>query len=797
MILKEGGNIFKDPDGKPVTQRISKNDIDPTLDWVEKITGVDHKDMKLGSTGIRSSSGDIDVAVNAKEVDKEGMYQKLVTWATKNYPDDNPRQWVAKSGTNVHFKTPINGNPKNGFVQLDLMFGDPVWMKFALKGSGDDSIYKGAHRMIMLASVAKAQGMQWSPTKGLVDRETKQVITSNPEEIAKRLIGPNANRQTLDSVETINAAIKNRQDYANLVADFKKNIEAQGLPMPEARGIFKGMMLAEVEAVPDDSDDKELDKLKKDPKKNRYKPNIAQRGMKKVGKRAGGIINTIKGGFAAGRASKDGIGAMAQAYKQAGGGRTTIGQIADIPGTIGDKITGNKVRMYHNVKKKYLDVPVTKIEIYQDKGWKVLDPAKKPSKEPTPPSMVKIYRKNAFGKTIAREIPMQQYGKFQKKGWTFQEPEEKKESINEGARIQHIEDLVFFEGSRGAMRALASLRNMATGGHKDVTIKWDGSPAVIFGRDENGEFIFTDKSGFGKKDGVGRAKSPDELKTELLNRGGGKNKDDPSRIAFANKMANVFSIFDRAVPKDFVGFFKGDLLYYDTPKVVDNNFVFKPNPTGVDYAVDVNSDLGKRIARSKTAVVIHRLVDIDGSESPLKDIGMFQGNDLLVVPPMSVETPPEVPNAEVERLAKIIKKDSADIDSLLDVGKLTSMKMKNFPDILYNYVNQSVDRGTLDSLGRDFMSWLMNHDKISSVKKEKTAQYIKQNMKAFQSLWEVVSGIMKVKNNIISQLDSQASSVKASTAGKPGGEGYVLAHPGGDMKLVNRAGFTAANRAAR
>ena len=57
--------------------------------------------------------------------------------------------------------------------------------------------------------------------------------------------------------------------------------------------------------------------------------------------------------------------------------------------------------------------------------------------------------------------------------------------------------------------------------------------------------------------------------------------------------------------------------------------------------------------------------------------------------------------------------------------------------------------------------------------------------------------LMKVKNNIIKQLDSQASSVKATTAGQPGGEGYVLAHPGGDMKLVNRAGFTAANRAVQ
>ena len=793
MILKEGGNIFKDPDGKPVTQRISKNDIDPTLDWVEKITGIDHKDMKLGSTGIRSSSGDIDVAVNAKEVDKEGMYQKLVTWATKNYPNDNPRQWVAKSGTNVHFKTPINGNPKNGFVQLDLMFGDPVWMKFALKGSGDDSVYKGAHRMIMLASVAKAQGMQWSPTKGLVDRETKQVITTNPEEIAKRLIGPDANRQTLDSVETINAAIKGRKDYAQLVADFQKNIEAQGLPMPESRGIFKGLKLAEAEPI--DKDDTGLDNLRKTV--GTYKPSKKQKFAKKTGSALGNIMKTAVAGYKAGRAATGGIGAARDAYKQAGGGKTTIGQIADIPGSIGNRLTGNMVRIFHRKKKQYHTVPANKVNDWMKSGWEVLDDKKAPTPKAQPNQTVTVYNKNAFGKVIQKDIMMKDFGKFQKKGWAFQPPVAKKEGINEGARIQHIEDLVFFEGSRGAMRAVASLRNMAKGGHKDVTIKWDGSPAVIFGRDENGEFIFTDKGGFGKVGGKGRAKSPDELKAELLGRSGGKNKDDPKRIAFANNMAEVFTVFEKAVPRNFQGFFKGDLLYYRTPKVIENNFVFKPNPGGVEYAVDVSSDLGKRIARSKTAVVIHRMVDIDGSESPLKDIGMFEGNDLLVVPPMSVETPPEVPNAEVERLAKIIKKDSADLDSLLDKGKLQSMKLSNFSDILYNYVNQSVDRGTLDSLGRDFMSWLMNHEKISGVKKEKIAQYIKQNMKAFQSLWEVVSGIMKVKNNIISQLDSQASSVKATTAGKPGGEGYVLAHPGGDMKLVNRAGFTAANRAVQ
>jgi hypothetical protein len=62
-------------------------------------------------------------------------------------------------------------------------------------------------------------------------------------------------------------------------------------------------------------------------------------------------------------------------------------------------------------------------------------------------------------------------------------------------------------------------------------------------------------------------------------------------------------------------------------------------------------------------------------------------------------------------------------------------------------------------------------------------------------MWDVVNGIMQVKDNIIGQLDTQDSDVVASINGQPGGEGYVLSDPTGDMKLVNRRGFSAANRA--
>ena len=62
------------------------------------------------------------------------------------------------------------------------------------------------------------------------------------------------------------------------------------------------------------------------------------------------------------------------------------------------------------------------------------------------------------------------------------------------ARIQHAEDLIFYQGSKGALRAIDALRSMAGDDHKSVTLKWDGAPAVVFGRNEDGEFVFTDKS---------------------------------------------------------------------------------------------------------------------------------------------------------------------------------------------------------------------------------------------------------------------------------------------------------------
>ena len=108
----------------------------------------------------------------------------------------------------------------------------------------------------------------------------------------------------------------------------------------------------------------------------------------------------------------------------------------------------------------------------------------------------------------------------------------------EGARIQHLEDLIIWDGSVGGQKAITKLHQVETS-PKSISIKWDGSPAVIFGRNENGEFVLTDKSGFTAKGYNGKVTSGDDLDQMFLNRAKGEIED--SRREFASKMKNILN----------------------------------------------------------------------------------------------------------------------------------------------------------------------------------------------------------------------------------------------------------------
>jgi hypothetical protein len=234
MILKEGGNVFKDADKNRLSGRINKQDVVSTLQWLEKVTGLPHTDHMLGSTGRAATSGDLDVAVDPNNIDKDSLVAKLSAWAKQNHPNDNPRLWVAKTGNSVHFRTPINGNEKNGYVQTDLMFGEPEWMKFVYAGGADGSQFKGVHRAQLVASIAKAKGLKLAQNVGLVNRETNEVVTKDPNKIAEILLGKGANAGDMKDVESILAKIKRLPNYNELVADARATFQRDGIELPEA-----------------------------------------------------------------------------------------------------------------------------------------------------------------------------------------------------------------------------------------------------------------------------------------------------------------------------------------------------------------------------------------------------------------------------------------------------------------------------------------------------------------------------------------------------------------------------------
>ena len=222
MKLYEGGNVFKLADGQPATTRISRENVVPTVQWLEKLTGLNLVDNMLGSTGRKETSGDLDLGIDETKITKDVLIQQLLKRGVK-------AEDIKKSGDSVHVKTPILGDKSNGYVQTDFMFGDPEFQKFALNTGESD--YKGVHRAILLASIAKAQGMKWSYKNGLVDRETNEIITKNPQEIAQNLI--NGDTADLSSVESIVKKIKTLPNYEELVKDAREAFERDKLTLPE------------------------------------------------------------------------------------------------------------------------------------------------------------------------------------------------------------------------------------------------------------------------------------------------------------------------------------------------------------------------------------------------------------------------------------------------------------------------------------------------------------------------------------------------------------------------------------
>lgn len=179
-ILAEGGAM-------PGVGAIHIDEIEPTLDSLEKVLGIDLKNNTLGSVGKKEFSGDIDIALEIAPDDIPDFLEKL-----KNIPEvlDIAKSSVIMTKVKIADYDPnkkVEGKPRTGYVQVDFMPGDPGWLKtFYHAPHEKDSKYKGVFRNILMSSIAahldrkdseqkisdgrpvQSERYMWSPTDGLI-----------------------------------------------------------------------------------------------------------------------------------------------------------------------------------------------------------------------------------------------------------------------------------------------------------------------------------------------------------------------------------------------------------------------------------------------------------------------------------------------------------------------------------------------------------------------------------------------------------------------------------------------------
>jgi hypothetical protein len=263
-ILAEGGAM-------PGVGAIHIDEIEPTLDKLEKILGIDLKNNTLGSVGKKEFSGDIDIALDISNEDLPAFVEKL-----KSIPEvlDLAKSSVIMTKVKIADYDPnkqVQGKPRTGYVQVDFMPGDPGWLKTYYHAPQEkDSKYKGVFRNLLLASITahldrkdseqkisdgramQSERYMWSPTDGLVkvlrtpepnkkgDGYTKKnnnkIIDGpykDPDEIAKMLNLNNAD--DLYSYESLRKAMD--QNYSpelvkSILKDFSENSTVRDIGVP-------------------------------------------------------------------------------------------------------------------------------------------------------------------------------------------------------------------------------------------------------------------------------------------------------------------------------------------------------------------------------------------------------------------------------------------------------------------------------------------------------------------------------------------------------------------------------------
>ncbi len=390
-------------------------------------------------------------------------------------------------------------------------------------------------------------------------------------------------------------------------------------------------------------------------------------------------------------------------------------------------------------------------------------------------------------------------------------------SESKNTHMEHLEDNILnngVAGTRDSINFLRSLRDMLAGRSKknvNVTVKWDGAPAVFAGVDpSDGKFFVAKKGIFNKNPKVYKTNADIDADTS-------GDLNDKLKLALAE------------LPKlGIKGVVQGDFLYAkEDLKMVDiegePHITFHPNT--IVYAVPKNSDLGKQILKSKIGVVWHTTYRGSSFEEMSASFGEEIASGLKKV--SSVWSVDAV-YKDVSGSANFTAAETEKVTAILSqAGKLfNTIKRETLDGIAHNpdtlmrvktFVNSKIRQGERIKNTKKFVDDLEKYiDDIyekeaekrktekgkaaQRQKKDATLEYFKKTPRSqIVAMFDLYNLIIDAKLMIIRKLD-KAKRIGTFLKTADGyevteQEGFVaIDHMGKNaVKLVDRLGFSKAN----
>ena len=384
--------------------------------------------------------------------------------------------------------------------------------------------------------------------------------------------------------------------------------------------------------------------------------------------------------------------------------------------------------------------------------------------------------------------------------------------------LEHLEDEILnygVDGGRAAINFLRSLRDMLAGNARssiNMTVKWDGAPAIFAGIDPaDGKFFVSKKSVFNA--------TPKLYKTT-------KEIDDDLSGTLNSKFKTALEYLGAIGIR---GVIQGDLMFTDDVETTtiegEKYYTFQPNT--IVYAVPIDSTLGNVIKKAKIGIVWHTTYKGDA----LQDMTASFGVDISGLKKSSNVWMDDATYKDTSGKATMTASETDKVTAALSntgstFKKINAVQLKKFLNLqgsmtgalagasLKTYNNSKVRAGEKitnpKAHAKGYEKWVemsiqKQIDKAKSVggKKKYTdiqKEYVREVKKHTNNLVQIITFqnyLVDAKSQIVNKLNSVKgltdTFIKTANGFKvTNPEGYVAIDrvSGGAVKLVDRMEFS-------